>query len=140
MAVSSASAEWTGDLKSGRGTMRPGNASEVPFSLGTRFEGQKGSNPEELIGAALAGCFSMAMSLGLGQAGITPRSIRTSAKVHVEKQGDGFAIPRIELATEIHASGDEAKIRSIAEATKKGCPVGKALNAPIELAIKVVSS
>lgn len=139
MAVSTAKAEWTGDLKSGKGVMRPAGAGEVPFSLGTRFEGQAGSNPEELIGAALAGCYSMAMSLGLEQAGITPKRIASSSKVHVEKQGDGFAITRIELSTEIHASGDEQKIRSVAEATKKGCPVGKALAAPISLDVKVVS-
>lgn len=137
MATSNASAEWTGNLKTGRGMMRPGNASEVPFSLATRFEGQKGSNPEELIGAALAGCFSMAMSLGLEKAGITPERIATHAKVHIEKQGEGFAIPRIELTTEIRAKGDEAKIRSVAEATKKGCPVGGALSAPIELTVKI---
>src|SRR5690606_37254817 len=111
-------AEWSGDLKSGKGVMRPAGAGEVPFSMGTRFEGQRGSNPEELIGAALAGCYSMAMSLGLEQAGITPKKIDTSAKLHLEKQGDGFAITRIELATEVHASGDEQKIRSVAEATK----------------------
>jgi len=141
MAISKATAEWTGDLKSGRGVMRPGNASEVPFSMGTRLEGQKGGNPEEMIGAALAGCFSMAMSLGLEKAGITLRNINTSAKVHLEKDGEGFAIPRIELATEVRATGgDEAKIRTIAEATKKGCPVGKALKAQIDLDVKVLST
>lgn len=139
MAISSASAEWTGSLKAGKGTMQPGHGSALPFSMGTRFEGQ-GTNPEELIGAALAGCYSMAMSLGLEQAGITPESIKTTAKVHLDKQGDGFVIPRIELATEIRAKGDEAKIRSIAEATKKGCPVGKALNATIDLNIQIASA
>lgn len=140
MAISKATAEWTGDLKHGKGVMRPAGAGEVPFSMGTRFEGQAGSNPEELIGAALAGCYSMAMSLGLEQAGIVPKRIATSSKVHLEKDGGGFSITRIDLSTEIHASGDEQKIRSVAEATKKGCPVGKALAAPIELAVSIVSA
>jgi osmotically inducible protein OsmC len=139
MSISRASAEWNGTLKAGRGVMRPENGGEAPFSAATRFEGQKGSNPEELIGAALAGCFSMALSLGLEKAGVTPQSIRTSAKTHLEKEGDGFAIKRIELSTEVRATGDEAKIRSVADETKKGCPVSKALRAQIDLEVKVVS-
>jgi osmotically inducible protein OsmC len=131
MAVSKASASWDGDLKSGRGTMKPEHASEIAFSMGTRFEGAPGSNPEEVIGAALAGCFSMALSLGLEKGGMKPESIRTSAKVHLEKVPDGFAIQRIELTNETRASGgDEAKFKQIAEETKKGCPVSKALRVP----------
>jgi osmotically inducible protein OsmC len=140
MTISKANAEWNGNFKAGRGVMRPENGgAEVPFSVATRFEGQKGSNPEELIGAALAGCFSMALSLGLEKAGVTPQSIRTSARTHLEKEGDGFGIPRIELSTEVRATGDEAKIRSVAEETKKGCPVSKVLRAQIDLEVKVVS-
>ncbi|MDP9001330.1 MAG: OsmC family peroxiredoxin, partial [Myxococcota bacterium] len=94
------------------------------------FEGGQGSNPEELVGAALAGCFSMALSLGLEKAGMTPQSIQTSARVHLEKVGDGFAIRRIDLSTEGRvAGGDDAKFRAVAEETKKNCPVGKLLTA-----------
>jgi osmotically inducible protein OsmC len=140
MSISKANAEWTGTLKSGRGIMHPANAAEVPFTASTRFEGAKGSNPEEMIGAALAGCFSMALSLGLEKAGITPSTIRTSAQVHLEKEAAGFQIQRIELATEIKATGgDEAKIRAVAEETKKGCPVSKALAVKIDLQVTIAS-
>lgn len=140
MSISKANAEWNGTLKAGKGMMHPAHAAEVPFSLGTRFAGEKGSNPEEMVGAALAGCFSMALSLGLEQAGITPIAIKTNADVHLEKQGEGFHIPRIALATEIKATGDEAKIRAVAEETKKQCPVSKALaGVTIELSVSVVA-
>lgn len=129
MSISNASATWNGTLKAGNGTMKPEHGGELPFSFKTRFEGEKGTNPEEVIGAALAGCFSMALSLGLETAGITPESITTSAKVHLEKQADGFGIPRIDLLTTVKAKGDAAKIREVAEATKKGCPVSKVLSA-----------
>jgi osmotically inducible protein OsmC len=130
MATSKATAQWEGTLKTGKGTMKPAHASDVPFTVGTRFEGQPGSNPEEMIGAALAGCFSMALSLGLEQAGATPKAIRTSANVTVERKEDGFSITGIELTTEVEASGiDQNKFKEVAEATKKGCPVSKALAA-----------
>ena len=74
MSISNANGTWEGDFKSGKGTMKPEHGSDVPFSTGTRFEGQQGSNPEEMIGAALAGCFSMALTLGLEKAGIKPRN------------------------------------------------------------------
>ncbi len=130
MSISKASGTWEGSLKDGKGTMKPANAGEVPFSLGTRFEGQKGSNPEEMIGAALAGCFSMALSVGLGQAGVTPKTIRTSAEVKLDKVEGGFAITNIALTCEADVPGiDAAKFNEIAQATKKGCPVSKALAA-----------
>ena len=95
MAIRSASAEWKGNLIQGQGTMKLGSgAFEGPYSFASRFESGKGTNPEELIGAAHAGCFSMALSAGLGKAGFTPTSIRTSAKVHLEKVGEGFGITR----------------------------------------------
>jgi osmotically inducible protein OsmC len=126
MGISKATGTWEGTLKAGRGAMVPEHAASVPFSLATRFEGAQGSSPEELAGAALAGCFSMALSLGLEKSGMTPQSIRTSARVHLEKAGEGFAIPRIELTTEASVSGgDEAKFRAVAEETKKGCPISK---------------
>jgi len=130
MPTSKANATWEGTLKNGHGAMKPEHGSDVPFTLATRFEGAQGSNPEELVGAALAGCFSMALSLGLEKAGMTPQSIRTSARVHLEKAGDGFAVPRIDLVTEARASGgDEVKFRAVAEETKKGCPISKLLSA-----------
>jgi osmotically inducible protein OsmC len=128
MSTSHASARWEGSLKDGRGVMKPANAAEVPFTLGTRFAGEKGSNPEEIIGAALAGCFSMALSASLGKAGITPRSIQTAATVQLDKDGDGFKISSIALTTNADVPGiDKAKFDQIAEETKKGCPVSKAL-------------
>ncbi len=128
MGISKATGTWTGGLKDGKGTMKPAHASEAPFSLGSRFEGQPASNPEELIGAALAGCFSMALTLGLEKAGLKPAGVRTSADVKLEKQGEGFAITGIALSTEATVPGvDDAKFQAIAEETKKGCPVSKAL-------------
>jgi lipoyl-dependent peroxiredoxin len=130
MATSKATAQWEGTLKNGKGTMKPAHASDIPFTAATRFEGQPGSNPEEVIGAALAGCFSMALSLGLEQAGATPKSIRTSANVKIERGEGGFSITAIELTTEVEASGiDAQKFQEVANATKKGCPVSKALAA-----------
>ena len=124
-----AEAEWKGDLKGGRGTMALGSgAYEGRYSFGSRFEEDPGTNPEELIGAALAGCFSMALSGALGRGGHTPESVATKAKVHIEKVGDGFSITRIELTTEARVPGiDEAAFRETAEGAKKNCPVSKAL-------------
>jgi osmotically inducible protein OsmC len=125
----SASALWEGDLKAGKGRMRLGSgAYEGPYSFASRFEQGPGTNPEELIGAAHAGCFSMALSAGLGAAGFKPASIRTDAKVHLEKAGEGFAITRIELTTEADIPGiDPQKFQEHAENAKKNCPVSKAL-------------
>ncbi len=110
--------------------MKPEHAADIPFSLGSRFEGKPGSNPEEVIGAALAGCFSMALSMGLEQGGATPKSIKTHASVTLDKDGDGFTIKAIALTTEVAADNlDDAKLQAIAQATKKGCPVSKALAA-----------
>ena len=120
--------QWTGTLKAGKGSMKPAHGPEIGFSLGSRFEGQPQSNPEEVIGAALSGCFSMALSLALEQAGATPKQIQTQADVKLEKQGEGFAITTIALDCTAQATGiDAAKFHEIAEATKKGCPVSKAL-------------
>lgn len=128
MSTSKASARWEGALRDGRGTMKPANGPEVPFSVKTRFEGERGSNPEEIIGAALAGCFSMALSAALGKAGINPTSIETEASVQLDKQGDGFAITSIALQTQAKVPGiDAAKFETIAQETKQQCPVSKAL-------------
>ncbi len=135
MGVSKASAEWTGGLKDGKGSMKPAHAGDVGFSLGSRFEGQPASNPEEMIGAALAGCYSMALTAALERGGLTPQSVRTSADVTLEKLADGFSITGIALTTQASVSGvDAAKFQQIAEETKKTCPVSKALAAtPITL-------
>lgn len=130
MLKSKANATWIGNLKDGAGAMKPAHAEEIQFSMGTRFEGQRGSNPEEVIGAALAGCFSMALSVGLEKGGATPNAIRTSAEVTLEKQEDGFAITAIHLDTEVEADGiGEDAFQEIAQATKAACPVSKALAA-----------
>jgi osmotically inducible protein OsmC len=128
MAISKASAQWQGTLKDGRGNMKPANAAEVPFNLGTRFEGVKGSSPEEMIGAALAGCFSMALAASLAQVGVAPQTIQTDASVRLEKDGPGFSITQITLTTKAKIPGlDDAKFQQIAQETKKNCPVSKAL-------------
>ncbi len=128
MGISKGSAQWDGGLKDGRGMMKPAHGGESQYSAGSRFEGQQGSNPEELIGAALAGCFSMALTVGLEKAGCKPQSVKTSADVKLERQGDGFAITGIALTTTAAVSGiDAQKFQTLAEETKKGCPVSKAL-------------
>ncbi len=129
MPVRTASAVWEGSLKEGGGSMRLGSgAYEGPYSFGSRFEEASGTNPEELIAAAHAGCFSMALSAGLGRAGFTPKRVATSARAHLEKLEAGFAITRIELSTEAEVPGiDEAAFRREAEGAKANCPVSKAL-------------
>lgn len=129
MPVRTANAEWKGGLKGGRGTMRLGSgAFEGAYSIGSRFEDAAGTNPEELIGAAHAGCFSMALSLGLDRAGHTPKRVATSARVHIEKVGDGFAITAIDLTCEAEVPGiDAAAFQQHAEGAKNNCPVSKAL-------------
>jgi osmotically inducible protein OsmC len=110
--------------------MKPAHASEAQFSLGSRFEGAPSSNPEELIGAALAGCFSMALTLSLEKHGLKPKAIRTSADVELDKDGEGFSITTIALSTQADVPGaDDTTFQSIADATKKACPVSKALAA-----------
>ena len=128
MGISKASAQWAGGLKDGKGVMKPAHAPEAPFSLGSRFEGQQGSSPEELIGAALSGCFSMALTLSLETAGVKPQGVKTEAAVTLDRDGGGFTITSIELSTEATVPGlDAARFQQIAEETKKGCPVSKAL-------------
>jgi len=132
-----ASAVWEGDLKSGKGRVKLGSgAYEGAYSFASRFEEGTGTNPEELIGAAHAGCFSMALSAGLGKAGITPKRIQTEARVHLEKVADGFKISRIELSTVGEVPGiDEKTFREQAEGAKKECPVSKAL-AGVEITLE----
>lgn len=126
-----AKAEWRGALKDGSGTLSLGSgAFSGDYSFASRFETAPGTNPEELLGAAHAGCFSMALSMVLGTAGFTPRSIKTSAVVHIASSADGFSISRIDLATVGDVPGiDLATFTAHAEAAKRGCPVSKALAA-----------
>ena len=129
MPVRKANAVWNGSLKEGNGTMKMSSgAYEGPYSFGSRFLEDPGTNPEELIAAAHAGCFSMALSGGLGRAGFEVTSISTSAKAYLEKVGEGFQITKIELTTEGVVPGiDEAAFVEAAEGAKANCPVSKAL-------------
>ena len=128
-----ANAVWKGTLTEGTGTLdtQSGALANVPYSFKGRFQdesGKSGTNPEELIAAAHAGCFSMALALGLGQAGFTPRRIRTKAAAHIERVGDGFRITRIELDTEADVPDiDPAQFREQAETARRDCPVSRAL-------------
>jgi osmotically inducible protein OsmC len=128
MINSNATATWTGTLKNGTGEMKPEHGGAQKFSFKTRFGEEKGPNPEEMVGAALSGCFSMALSVGLEKAGATDVVINTQAKVGLDKEGEGFAIKQIDLTTNVTAKGlDAGKFKAIAEETKKNCPVSKAL-------------
>ena len=129
MPVRTAQARWEGKLKDGKGKMKLGSgAFEGGYSFGSRFEEADGTNPEELIGAAHAGCFSMAFSLFLEKAGYTPSAIETTAKVHIEKVGEGFKITRIELETEADIPDiDDKTFQEQAGAAKEKCPVSQAL-------------
>jgi lipoyl-dependent peroxiredoxin len=137
-----AEARWDGSLQEGQGTMRMASgAYEGPYSFQSRFQEGDGTNPEELIAAAHAGCFSMALSLVLGEAGHELDSVETTATVHIDKSGEGFAITRIELDTRARVPGvDEAEFQRAAEAAKDGCPVSQALAAveSIELRASLV--
>jgi osmotically inducible protein OsmC len=129
MPTRSSTARWEGDIMQGRGTMKIGSGAwEGPYSFKSRFEDGKGTNPEELIAAAHAGCYSMALSAALTKAGSPPTSVETTAKVGLEKSGDGFRIPNIQLVTNAKVPGiDKAKFQQVAEEAKKNCPVSKVL-------------
>jgi osmotically inducible protein OsmC len=142
MAIRTAKAQWDGSLQEGRGTMSLGSgAFQGAYSFASRFEEGTGTNPEELIAAAHAGCFSMALAAGLGKNGFNPKRVSTTAKVQLLKGEAGFSITQIELDTQAEVPGiDNAKFQEIAEAAKKGCPVSKALAATeIKLSAKLVS-
>ena len=135
MAVQTASAEWNGSLKEGDGKMRVGTgAFEGPFTFASRFENGKGTNPEELIAAAHAGCFSMALSGQLGNAGMTAESIATTATVNLEKTDAGFTITAVHLDVKAKIPGaDKAAFETAAKNAKAGCPVSRVLNAAITM-------
>ena len=126
-----ASAVWNGSLQEGAGTMKVASgAYEGPYSFQSRFQEGDGTNPEELIAAAHAGCFSMALSGDLGRAGHDPESVETTATVHIEKVEGGFGITRIDLDTRARVPGIDAdEFQRIAEGAKQNCPVSKALAA-----------
>jgi lipoyl-dependent peroxiredoxin len=136
-----ASAQWQGTGKEGKGTLstQSGVLATTPYSFNTRFGGDKGTNPEELIAAAHAGCFSMALAFALGAAGFTPTRIATSAAVTLEPEGAGFKISRSALALEASVPNiSREQFQKIAEGAKAGCPVSKVLNAEITLDWKLV--
>lgn len=130
-----AEARWEGDLKAGKGSLKLGSgAFEGQYSFGTRFEDASGSNPEELLGAAEAGCFTMALSLGLTKAGHPPASLETTAVVHLDKVGEGFSITGIDLTTRGKVPGMSAdEFTRLAEEARKNCIVSRALSVPIQL-------
>jgi osmotically inducible protein OsmC len=129
MPARKANAVWEGSLKDGKGTMKMATgAFEGPYSFSSRFEEGVGTNPEELIAAAHAGCFSMALSGELGKAGHNPKRVETEAKVLLAKEAAGFTIRKVILTTRAEVPGiDNAAFQAAAEAAKKGCPVSRAL-------------
>src|SRR5258708_7522118 len=134
--VRKASAVWNGSLKEGKGTIstESGVLSKSQYSFSTRFENGRGTNPEELIAAAHAGCFSMALSAQLGNAGITPQSLETTAAVTLAKLGSGFAVTKIHLDLTARVPGvDKAVFDKAAADAKAGCPISKLLKAEITL-------
>lgn len=130
MPTRKASATWEGGLKGGKGSFKGESGLGGAYSFSSRFESGGGSNPEELLAAAEAACFSMALSLGLEQVGKPPRKIETQAACTIEKVGDGFKITKLQLVCRATVPGiDEATFQKIATATKEGCPVSAALKA-----------
>jgi osmotically inducible protein OsmC len=131
MPTRSSSAQWSGNLARGSGTMSLGSgAFEGAYSAASRFENGDGTNPEELIAAAHAGCFSMALALTLSQAGHEPDSVQTTAEVHLDKDDAGFSITRSDLTTEVKVEGlDDGEFQKYAEEAEKTCPVSRALGA-----------
>ncbi|WP_241650395.1 OsmC family protein, partial [Rosenbergiella collisarenosi] len=124
--MKSGSAHWEGPIKEGKGTVstESGALSEQPYGFNTRFEGKTGTNPEELLGGAHAACFSMALSLMLGNAGHTPKSIDTTATVSLDKAGEGFKITKVALKSNVELPGiDEKEFDKIINQAKEGCPV-----------------
>ncbi|WP_048996755.1 OsmC family protein [Enterobacter kobei] len=134
------SAHWSGDIKRGKGTVstESGVLNQQPYGFNARFEGEKGTNPEELIGAAHAACFSMALSLMLGEAGYTADSIDTTADVSLDKTDGGFAITKVALKSKVTVPGiAPQQFDGIIQKAKAGCPVSQLLKADITLDYKL---
>jgi osmotically inducible protein OsmC len=135
------SAVWSGGIKDGKGAIstKSGALKEYPYGFASRFEGKPGTNPEELIGAAHAGCFTMALSLILGEAGLTAEKMETQADVNLVKQADGFAITAVHLTLKAKIPGaGNAKFQELAAKAKANCPVSKLLKAEITLVASLV--
>jgi osmotically inducible protein OsmC len=142
MPTTHGSALWQGGIKDGKGAIstKSGALKEYPYGFASRFEGKPGTNPEELIGAAHAGCFTMALSLILGEAKLTAERMDTTAEVTLEKVADGFAITSVHLTLKAKIPGaDKAKFDELAAKAKAGCPVSKLLNTKITLDASLVS-
>ena len=137
MAIRKSEASWNGTLKEGNGRMKTGSgAFDVPFSFGTRFGEEPGTNPEELIGAALAGCFSMYLSAQLTDAGFPPTRVHTRSDVHLGRDDVGPVIEKLVLTTEADVPGvDQAKFDELVAVSKKNCPISRALAAVNELEV-----
>jgi len=141
MPTRTASATWQGGLQKGQGSFKGATGLQGQYNFSSRFENGAGSNPEELLAAAEASCFSMALSLGLEKAGFKPQSVETEAACTIEKVGEGFKITTMRLRTRATVPDiDNAKFQAIAAATKEGCPVSGALknNVQIELEAQLV--
>ncbi len=131
---------WQGGLKDGKGIVstESGVLTRTPYSFSTRFEGQPGTNPEELIAAAHAGCFSMALSAELGKAGMTAEAIRTTAELTMDKLESGWSVTQIHLDVAVKIPGaDRAKFEAAANAAKEGCPISRLLNTKITMDAKL---
>lgn len=142
MSTTFGSAKWKGGIKDGVGSIstKSGALADYPYGFASRFEGKPGSNPEELIGAAHAACFTMALSLILGEAKLTAESMETKADVTLEKEGEGYAIKKVHLTLTAKVPGaDQAKFDELAMMAKAGCPVSKLLKADITLDATLVS-
>jgi osmotically inducible protein OsmC len=138
MPIRTASARWAGNLTEGSGTIRTGKGGyEGNYSFKSRFEEGEGTNPEELIGAAHAGCFSMAFSKALADAGYPPSAVETTASVHLDKTDAGMAVTRIDLDSTGTVPGiDEAEFQKLAEGAKEGCPISRLLSPGAEITLK----
>jgi len=142
MTTTFGSAKWQGGIKDGKGAIstKSGALDVYPYGFASRFEGKPGTNPEELIGAAHAGCFTMALSLILGEAQLTAEHMETKAEVSLEKVADGFAITKVHLTLQAKVPGaDGARFAELAAKAKAGCPVSKLLKAEITLDATLLS-
>jgi len=137
MPVRKAEAVWHGSFKDGHGQMRFGEGDfELDYSAGSRFEEDPGGNPEQVLGAAHAGCFSMALASGLSKAGFPPEAIHTTAQVHLEKTEAGWSVTRIHLTTKVEAPGiEDSAFLELAHKAKQNCPISRALGS-VEISLE----
>ncbi|GGF64593.1 osmotically inducible protein OsmC [Paracoccus acridae] len=135
MVTRSGSATWQGGLKDGTGTVstQSGALDGLSYGFNKRFGEEPGTNPEELVGAAHAACFSMALSNMLSEAGIGNIDIKTTSRITLDKDGDGFTVTKAHLVTQISGDGDKAQIEELAQKAKAGCPISKLLNAEVTM-------